>query len=170
MIGTSPPTRPPTGTHTVRLPPLTHPPLPNPDINNQMFKETGTYPMNLYAAIRWLGHSDCPLSGAYGQPGDRFVLIEASSAHGTPGWESFCQQVLAKFASIRNKKDGSLPKPHWGKVNKGTSFSSFSHSPTVLSLSSSHSATHLLSSRPTHAPTPPPTQTGPPALGSTPRT
>lgn len=87
------------------------------DINNQMFLEKGQYPMNLYAAIRWLAHSECPLSGAYGQPGDRFVLIEASSAHGTVGWEEFCQRVLAKFATIKNKKDGSLPKPHWGKVN-----------------------------------------------------
>jgi hypothetical protein len=39
--------------------------------------------MNLYAAIRWLSGSECPLSGAYGNPGERFVLIEASSAHGT---------------------------------------------------------------------------------------
>ncbi|TFJ85852.1 hypothetical protein NSK_002672 [Nannochloropsis salina CCMP1776] len=88
------------------------------DINNEMFRDTGSYPMNLYAAIRWLGHSDCPLSGAYGQEGDRFVLIEASSAHGTPGWGEFCRRVLAKFATIKTKKDGSLPKPHWGKVNK----------------------------------------------------
>lgn len=53
------------------------------DINNQMFKETGRYPMNLYAAIRWLSASEAPLSGAYGPPGARYVLIEASSAHGT---------------------------------------------------------------------------------------
>ena len=39
--------------------------------------------MNLYAAIRWLSASECPLSGAYGASGERFVLIEASSAHGT---------------------------------------------------------------------------------------
>ena len=73
--------------------------------------------MNLYAAIRWLGHSDAPLSGALGKPGDRFVLIEASSAHGTVGWEEFCQRVMDKFATIRSAVDGSLPKPHWGKVN-----------------------------------------------------
>ena len=46
------------------------------------------------------------------------MLIEASSAHGTPGWAEFCERVLNKFATIKNKKDGSLPKPHWGKVNK----------------------------------------------------
>lgn len=116
------------------------------DINNQMFKETGRvrvwcvetlrihpnaspshphnptphaqYPMNLYAAIRWLSASECPLSGAYGHPGERFVLIEASSAHGTVGWEEFCQRVLDKFSTLHSKVDGSLPKPHWGKVNK----------------------------------------------------
>lgn len=34
------------------------------------------------------------------------------------GWEEFCQRVLTKFSTIRSKVDGSLPKPHWGKVNK----------------------------------------------------
>ena len=41
------------------------------------------FPVNLYSAMRWLTASECPLSGAYGKPGDLFVLIEASSAHGT---------------------------------------------------------------------------------------
>jgi hypothetical protein len=49
--------------------------------------------MNLYAAIRWLTASECPLSGAYGKPGERFVLIEASSAHGTG---AFCWFVTCE--------------------------------------------------------------------------
>ena len=54
----------------------------------------------------------------------RFPLRPANniSIHTAVGWEEFCQRVLQKFSTIRSKVDGSLPKPHWGKVNKVRSY------------------------------------------------
>jgi len=36
-----------------------------------------------FFAIRWMGHSDCPLSSVHGKEGDKFIIIEASSSHAT---------------------------------------------------------------------------------------
>ena len=37
---------------------------------------------------------------------------------GTVGWEEYLQRVFRRWKEIRNKKDGSRPKPHWAKWDK----------------------------------------------------
>lgn len=37
----------------------------------------------MFSGMRWTEASSCPLSHVYGQPGDRFVLVEAIATQGT---------------------------------------------------------------------------------------
>ncbi|EKU23116.1 fad-linked oxidoreductase [Nannochloropsis gaditana CCMP526] len=85
--------------------------------SENMWREKDMIPLNIFAAIRWVGASECPLSHAFGKPGERFAMLEPTSSHGTTGWEEYLKRVMARWTQIRSK-DGSLPKPHWAKWYK----------------------------------------------------
>lgn len=80
-----------------------------------MLKNRGMYPLSVFSGVRWTDASSCPLSHVYGNKGDKFVLVEVVSTRGTPGWEEYAQRVFNRWRQIKNKKDGSTPKPHWAK-------------------------------------------------------
>ncbi len=43
----------------------------------------GQVPLSMFSGVRWTEASSCPLSHVYGQPGDRFILVEAIATQGT---------------------------------------------------------------------------------------
>jgi hypothetical protein len=43
----------------------------------------------MFSGMRWTEASSCPLSHVYGQPGDRFVLVEAIATQGTGAFPFF---------------------------------------------------------------------------------
>jgi hypothetical protein len=51
--------------------------------SENMWREKDMIPLNIFSAIRWVGASSCPLSHAYGEPGERFAMLEPTSSHGT---------------------------------------------------------------------------------------
>ncbi len=51
--------------------------------SENMWREKDMIPLNIFCAIRWVGASSCPLSHAYGEPGERFAMLEPTSSHGT---------------------------------------------------------------------------------------
>lgn len=51
--------------------------------SDKMWREEDKIPLNIFAAIRWVGASSCPLSHAYGKPGERFAMLEPTASHGT---------------------------------------------------------------------------------------
>ncbi len=51
--------------------------------SDKMWREEDKIPLSIFAAIRWVGASSCPLSHAYGKPGERFAMLEPTASHGT---------------------------------------------------------------------------------------
>lgn len=84
------------GSHPPRVCPLCIQPQVDDDFGNiyeawrvmieeseNMWREKDMIPLNIFAAIRWVGASECPLSHAFGKPGERFAMLEPTSSHGT---------------------------------------------------------------------------------------
>ena len=65
-----------------------------------MWREKDMIPLNIFSAIRWVGASSCPLSHAYGQPGERFAMLEPTSSHGTSTFSCFFPPTYLPTYSI----------------------------------------------------------------------
>ncbi len=53
--------------------------------NDWMFQNRGQMPLSMFSGLRWTEASQCPLSHVYGQPSERFALVECIGTQGTDG-------------------------------------------------------------------------------------